>query len=29
VAQGCSLRAIAKAFGTTHSTVRATLARPD
>lgn len=29
VAQGCSLRAIAKAFGTTHSTVRATLARED
>ena len=28
-AQGYSLRAIAKAFGTTHSTVRATLARGD
>jgi hypothetical protein len=29
LAQGYSLRAIAKAFGTTHSTVRATLARDD
>jgi DNA-directed RNA polymerase specialized sigma24 family protein len=29
LSQGCSLRSIAKTFGTSHSTVRATLSRPD